>query len=388
MKTLHYILNFLPQSETFIYDLIKSLDSNNIDCCVVAHTKDQIESRAFPKVRYFPENASIFKKLYFKLFKPYHIKNDAQIVHYIYEEIPQLIHAHFGPNGLRIYNLLEKYNLNIPLIVSFHGYDINVLPKENHKYLQSIIDMSQSTHVRFTSPSNFLKNKMIKLGIDSEKIHILPNAYNSIFETIEKKEYWQYGDTLKLINIGRFEEVKGQKYLIRALKKVVAYYPKCSLTLIGYGSLQKELQTLSEKLGLKKNIVFLEKVEHNKLPSILAQHDIYIQPSVIAKDGAEESLSVSTIEAQTTGLPAIVSDIGGLPEVVTDKETGFVVKEKNEDQIYEMIKFYIDNPEVIQTHSKNAISASKKKFNQQKILADWINLYRSSTQYDNPTRIS
>jgi len=378
MKILHYISNFLPQSETFIYDLIVNLENKSIDNHVIAHTRELEKERSFPKVQFLSDNTLIFKKIYYKLFKPYHIRNEKEVVQYIKKIKPKLIHAHFGNNGLRIYNLLKKYNLNIPLVVSFHGIDINVLPKKDERYLKSLIKMSHDKNVNFTSPSNFLKNKMSRLGIDDRKITIITNAYNDAFGKVEKKHFWQYGDELKLINIGRFEEVKGQKYLILAFKKVEKYYTNCKLTLIGYGSLMENLKELVSQLELDEKVVFLNRVEHVKLPEILCEQDIYIQPSIVASDGGEESLSVSTIEAQVVGLPSIVSNIGGLKEVVADKQSGYLVEDKNEDKIYKMVKLYIDNPYLLKEHSINGTLACKKRFNSEKIIAEWINLYKGS----------
>ncbi len=383
MKILHYVSNFLPRSETFIYDLIINLENKNIDNYVVAHTRELEKERPFPKVQFLSENTSLFKKIYYKLFKAYHIRNEKEVVQYIKKIKPKLIHAHFGTNGLRIYNLLKKYNLDIPLVVSFHGIDINVLPKKDKRYLKSIVKMSHDQNVNLTSPSKFLKSKMSKLEINDKKITNIANAYNDAFAKVKKKHFWQYGDELKLINIGRFEEVKGQKYLILAFKKVEEYYPKCKLTLIGYGSLMKELKDLVGQLELEEKVVFLNRVEHINLPKILCEQDIYIQPSIVASDGGEESLSVSTVEAQVVGLPSIVSNIGGLKEVVVDKKSGYLVEDKNEDKIYEMVKLYIDNPYLLKEHSVNGVLICKKRFNSKNIVSEWINLYRSSLQeYD------
>lgn len=382
MKILHYVSNFLPQSETFTYDLIVNLENHHIENYIVAHTRECKKEMPFSKIKLFSNDISIFKKVYYKVFKPYHLRNEKEFVHYVKILKPDLIHAHFGNNGLRIFNLFKKNTINIPLVVSFHGIDINVLPKKDKRYLTSLIKMSHNKNVNFTSPSNFLKNKISQLGIDAKKITVIPNAHNEVFGKVEKKYFWQYGDELKLINVGRFEEVKGQKYLILAFKKIEEYYPNCKLTLIGYGSLMKDMKKLVFQLRLDEKVVFLNKVEHAKLPEILVGQDIYFQPSIVANDGAEENLSVSTIEAQVVGLSAIVSNIGGLKEVVVDKKSGYLVEEKNEDKIYEMVKLYIDNPYLLKEHSKNARKICKNKFDKELIISKWIDLYRSSLQQD------
>ncbi len=377
MKILHYVSHFSLPSETFIYDLINNLENHEIDNYILTHYRELKDERPFSKVKIISEKTSFIKKVYFKLFKQWQIRNKEDVLKYIEELKPDLIHAHFGPNGIKIYKLLKQFKINIPIVVSFHGMDINVLPLKDLNYLNAVKEMNQDDNVVFTSPSIFLKNKMTKLSLTTNKTYILYNAYNNVFNNISKTNFWKYGDELNLLNIGRFAEVKGQVYLIKAFKKVVDFYPNSKLTLIGYGSLEYELKQLVEELNLLDRVLFLKQVEHKSLPSIMSKYDIYLQPSIVASDGAEESLSVSTIEAQAVGLPSIVSNIGGLKEVVVDGKTGYLIDDKDIDLISNKIKSYIKNGKLLKEHSNNSIIFSSEKFNSERIIQKWIKMYRS-----------
>lgn len=368
MKILHYISDFSLPSETFIYDLINNLEENGIENHVLTHNRHLENERPFSKVKVTSEKVSFFKKVCHRLFDRWSIRNSKEVLEFLDEYQPDVIHAHFGPNGLKIYNLIQKYRLDVKLVVSFHGMDINVIPIQNTKYLKQLLKMNSVNNIYFTSPSNFLKNKMISLGLSSGKIKVIPNAYNDKFKLFQKNSFWKFGDELKLLNIGRFEEVKGQRYLLEAFALSLESYEKISLTLVGYGSLEEELRDLCNKLMIENKVTFLQKIEHSKLPNIIREHDLYIQSSIIASDGAEENLSVSTIEAQVCGLPAIVSNIGGLKEIVIDNDTGKLVEEKNVYMLSDAIIYYINNPTELKNQSFNARKKAIERFDKKSII--------------------
>ena len=391
MKLLHYIMNFSLVPETYIYDLINNLEYRGNDCYVLTHNRQLESERPFPKVNvveeriffiktnYLISNVPFFRRVYYKFFDRLRINNKKEVYTYLDKVKPDVIHAHFGTNGVRIFNLLNLSNVDIPLVVSFHGMDINVLPKQNKKYLDFLLEMNLSKNVKFTSPSKFLKDKMVNLGFDEDKISIIPNAYNDNFDTVKRDRFFKQGEELRLLSVGRFAEVKGHKYLIKAFRKVVDYYPNSRLSLIGNGKLKGDLIALVKELGLSSNIDFLGVIEHCKLPEIFSAHDVYIQPSIRASDGAEENLSVATIEAQVSGLPCIVSNIGGLKEIVINDKTGKLVEEQNIDDLYEAIKFYIEDFNSLKEHSINARENGIKRFNKKEILSTLEELYYSIT---------
>ncbi len=384
MKVLHFRRKFSLPSETFIYDLICNLEDCGIDNYVLTDDISLTKERPFPKVIKI-KRISFFRRVYNKIFMSLDERKKARqniyidnIAKYINKLSPDVIHAHFGIEGTEIYSALKKHNLNIPIIVAFHGYDVNVLPKKDEIYLSQLLELNtDKMRILFTSPSRFLKNKLISLGMNENKIHIIHNSYNQYFKNIKRKSYWQYGKEFRLLNIGRFVEVKGQKYLIRAFAKLIEKYPNSTLTMIGYGDLESELRAMCVELGLSNKVIFLLQVEHTKIPEIMIRHDVYVQSSIVAEDGAEENLSVSTIEAQVCGLPSVVSNIGGLKEIVIDNVTGMLVEQKNDTSIFSTLEYYIDNPNTIKEHSINAAKHAKEKFNKSEITKQTIKLYNN-----------
>ncbi len=379
MKILHYTDNFSSQSETFVYDLINKLEYYGMKNYVFTHHRQLENERPFSKVK-IQNNGPFLKRVYYKLFRPWTIRNQKEAFKYIKALKPDFIHAHFGHDGVRIYKLLKKYNINIPLVVSFHGADINVLFWRYPSYARTLLKMNLDESVIFTAPSDFLKRRIGEIGgkgrrLNTNKTYRIYNACNDIFNKVSKTRFWQYGNQLNLLNIARFEEEKGHVYLINAFKKIVEFYPNSRLTLMGFGSLERKLKQLVKKLHLLNNVIFIKNIEHKKLPDLLLNYDIYLQPSIVTSHGAEESLSVSTIETQTAGLPAIVSNIGGLKEVVVNEQTGYLIPAKSIDAIFNYVKYYIRHENMLRAHSINASKNAQAKFNSQSILKQWVKLY-------------
>ena len=105
MKILHYISAFSLPSETFIYDLINNLEDNGSDNYILTHNRQLEDERPFSKVKVIYEKVSFLKKVYFKLVDNWGVRNKKDVLAYIDKLKPDVIHAHFGTNGVKIYYL-------------------------------------------------------------------------------------------------------------------------------------------------------------------------------------------------------------------------------------------------------------------------------------------
>lgn len=360
MKILHYVNTFSIPSETFIYDQIDALQKRGIDNTVLTQERILENERPFEKVIIVRDKKNLIEEVICKIFHSdyYNFYKPERFVEVIENIQPDIIHAHFGPMGVCMHNLLKKYNLDIPLVVNFQGTDSTSMPKLDPHYAIELKKMNHYSKIRFTANSNFLKRKMIDAGLDEEKIIVVYNTFNSKFAQFRKTNYFEYGDEFKVINTGRLINWKGQKYLIEGFAKLVKeVYPNSRLTLIGYGEDKKKLQHISEKLGVEKQVKFLDIVEHSKIPKILQEHDVYIQPSIIDNDTfQEEAFGIAILEAVAVGLPVVVTNTGGMPEVIMENngQHSFLIPEKNSNAIYETLKQMIDKKYKFQDNEKYA----------------------------------
>ena len=149
------------------------------------------------------------------------------------------------------------------------------------------------------------------------------------------------------------QKKKGVTYLIEAMEKVDA-----KLIIVGDGPLRKNLE--EQAAEMKDKVAFLGAKTHEQLKKIYASSDVFVAPSVTAKDGDKEGFGLVFLEAMASGLPVIGSNSGGIPSIVKDTENGFLVKEKDVDDLGEKINLLITDQELYRKYSENAIKTAKQ----------------------------
>lgn len=347
MKVLHYISSYSLPSETFVYDLINNLEESGLDNYVLTHKRYLEDERQFGKVEVIPENTSIIKRVYYKLLNTIQIRNKRQVVSYLEIIQPDVVHAHFGINGVKIYKLMRQHKIDAPLVVSFHGMDVNVLPNTLKGYKSILLDMSHRENTLFTVPSYFLKEKMQKLGISNQEIIVVPNSYNVMFENNYKKNIFNKGAPLGLVSVGRLASVKGHKYQLEAFAKLLVIYPDAMLTIVGEGEFEQELKELASEYRIEGKVKFCGRLNHKEIPLLLKQNDIFLQTSIRNEVGEEESFSVSTLEAMVANLYVIATRVGGVPEVLKGYPYSRIIEQKSASNIFDAIKYFIENSQDI-----------------------------------------
>ena len=138
--------------------------------------------------------------------------------------------------------------------------------------------------------------------------------------------------------VGRLHPQKGIAHLLNAYAKLVEDFPTARLLIIGEGDLRQALENQTANLGLEQNVIFTG--ARTDIQNILISLDIFILPSLW------EGLPLALLEAMSTGLPAIASNVGGTPEALIDGETGLLVPPGDEQALYQAIKRLIDEPDL------------------------------------------
>jgi len=252
-----------------------------------------------------------------------------------------IIHCHFGPNGIIGVHLKE---IGIPgkYLTSFHGYDVNSYPKIMGKNVYNVLFKNGDL---FTANTNFTRQQVVKLGCDEEKIIILPVGLR-----VEKFKFStrkiQPREPIKILTVGRLVEKKGHEYAIKAIAKIVKKHKNIKYIVAGDGPLRTNLENLALKLGIMNHVEFLGAVEQNKVLNLYQQAHIFILPSVTASNGDREGQALVLQEAQATGLPVVSTLHNGIPEGVLDGKSGFLVPERDVDALAEKLEYLIEHPEI------------------------------------------
>ncbi len=255
-----------------------------------------------------------------------------------------LIHAHFGPNGVYAMNIADK--LDIPFLVTFHGYDITISRQAIWRsgrllYYQLIFheEKLKRKAAAFIAVSKFIRQKLIDQGYPKEKIiqHYIGVDTTKFFPAATKT------DERYILCVGRHTEKKGIDTLLRAFAKIAAKHPSVSLIQVGKGPLTKNLQTLTKKLGIDKQVRFLGSQPHEKVMQLMRAAEILALPSQTAKDGDCEGLPIVILEASACSIPVVSTYHSGIPEAVLDGETGFLVAEKDEIAFAQRLDYLLDD---------------------------------------------
>jgi glycosyltransferase involved in cell wall biosynthesis len=250
----------------------------------------------------------------------------------------ELIHTHFGPDGVYAMTLAEK--LKIPFLVTFHGYDITLSRTAIWRtgkllYYQLIFHEEELKRKAsaFIAVSHFIRTKLLEKGYPEEKIiqHYIgvDTAKFSPSDRIPDERY--------ILCVGRHTQKKGIDTLLRAFAQVARKHPSVSLIQVGKGSLTTELKVLAKELGIDNRVRFLGAQPHETVLNLMRDAEIFALPSQVAADGTCEGLPIVHNEASACGIPIVSTWHSGIPEAVLDGKTGFLVPERDDMALAEKL---------------------------------------------------
>lgn len=201
-------------------------------------------------------------------------------------------------------------------------------------------------------------DSMVSVGVSTNKI-------TRVYTGVDLQEFQPTPKTLRFkpSNIGivaRLSGLKGHDILLRAMRIVLSHEPLTHLFVIGDGSDRSNLEKLTENIGLTKNVEFSGFVE-NVIP-YLDKIDIFVLPS------QGEGLPISIIEAMAKGLPVVASCVGGIPELVINRETGFLIKGHSPELLAKKILKLVQTPNLAYQFGKRARKRAKEMFSQKDMI--------------------
>jgi colanic acid/amylovoran biosynthesis glycosyltransferase len=245
---------------------------------------------------------------------------------------PDLLHCHFGTTARVIGDLKDMKAINCKLITSFHGKDITVYPKQfGNAYYTRLFSSSEM----FTGNSKYIINKMIDTGCPIGQIVKIPMCLNT--SQFLYREHLPSTDTLRILTVGRFVEKKGHQYAIRAVALLKKTGVKFVYHLIGEGPLLDDSKALAKELNIYDDLIFHGAMMQNEVIKHYQQADVFLLPSVTAADGDTEGQGLVLQEAQAIGLPVIATLHNGFPDSIIDGTTGFLVRERDANALFEKL---------------------------------------------------
>ncbi|MDO8727142.1 MAG: glycosyltransferase [Candidatus Methanoperedens sp.] len=254
----------------------------------------------------------------------------------------KLLHAHLGTAGVRYLRL--KKSLNLPMVTTFYGYDVSMIPKIPY-WKKSYIRLFQEGEL-FLTEGNHMKMELIKLGCPENKILVQHLGVDLGKLKFTPRMLPEYGD-IKIFCAGSFREKKGIPYTIKAFAKVKENHPNIQLRILGDGPMRDQIESLIKELKISGSVTLLGYQSYDVFINEASNSHIFMLPSITAQDGdTEGGAPVAIIEAQATGLPVISSYHADIPEVVVDGKSALLAPEKDVDMLTKHLEYLVDHPDL------------------------------------------
>jgi len=282
-----------------------------------------------------------------------------------------VVHSHYGPNGVRAVYWREAGILEGPVITTFHGYDANMLPRTQGPELYQKLFADADC---FTAGSEFMRKRLISLGAPAERIVKLPMGVDVRKYQCAERHRDEAGE-LRLLSIARLVEVKGIEYALKALARVKPRLGRFRYQIAGDGPLLGSLKALARELGIDDAVEFLGAVSREEALGFYEQAHIFLLPSVLTETGEEENQPVVLAEAQAAGLPVIATRIGGVPESIREGESGLLVAPRDSEALGEAILRVAEHPERWPEMGRAGRRLVESDFNLEKLNERLLELY-------------
>jgi|GEM_PF-600870 len=354
---------FLKNSHLNELDVVNSMESNNS-----ININNPINSNFLGKLDKRNNNSGIFpqeekpvvcvvhpnKNAYSETFIRAHIENlPARVIdlpgvwfplhqdksvlkQFLLENNVDVVLAEFAPAGVAVMEICHE--IGLPLVVHFHGFDAHhtILLQQIGEYYSKLFAIAAS----IIASSQNMRSRLLELGSLPEKIVVNPYGVDtSLFVSANPNL-----SPPTFLAVGRFVDKKAPYLTLLAFRKVLDKHPAARLVMVGDGVLLEACKQITKSLKMADAVQFLGVLSPDEIATLMQRVRAFVQHSVCTSYGDSESLGVVFLEAGASGLPVVATRHDGIPEVVLDGKTGWIVEEGDVDGMAEcMLKLAEDS---------------------------------------------
>jgi len=275
-----------------------------------------------------------------------------------------IIHCHFGPNGVAGLELKDVGLIDGLLVTTFHGYDITTFLQKQPPGVYAALFQRGDL---FLPISRRWQQRLEELGCNPAKISVHRMGIDCerfTFKPIRPS----HDGPIRLLTIARLVEKKGVAYAIQAVSSLTAAGHDVCLSVVGDGPLRQDLEQLCLELKSGASVQLLGWKNQDQIAVLLGQADLLLTPSVTAANGDQEGIPVALMEAMAMGLPVISTFHSGIPELVQDGVSGALVAERDSVALAAKIAWLIEHPDLCTKMSVAARREVEARFD-----INWLN---------------
>ncbi len=275
---------------------------------------------------------------------------------------PDILHAHYATS----YGLVGALSGFHPFIISSWGTDVIKFPNKNF-VAKSILKYNFKHADLLCATSYTIKNYIG--AVVKKDVEVVPFGINiNEFCKKEVTSLFQKDDFV-IGSIKPLESIYNIDVLINSFSELASKHDALKLMIVGEGSAEAELKALVKKLGIEEKVVFTGRIPFAEISNY------YNMLHVLVNISEYESFGVSVIEAMACGKPVVVTNVGGLQEIVKSDELGIKVEIRNQNQTRDAIEKLISDKKFYDQVSKNARDYVVQNFNWENNLKQMIDLY-------------
>jgi colanic acid/amylovoran biosynthesis glycosyltransferase len=283
-----------------------------------------------------------------------------------------VIHCHFGPNGVRGLDLCDTGALHgKKLITSFYGYDVSEFPLARRRNPYTKLFARGDL---FLALSREMKQKLIQLGCPAKRIVVHPLGVNPALFPLKPK--WQQSRAVRILTIGRMVPKKGMGCALKAVAALIREHSNIEYVIIGDGPLRAHLEGLTRSLGITNAVRFAGWEPRPEVLKALSEADILLAPSVTSASGDQEGTPVVIIEALACGVPVVSTLHAGIPEVVDNGISGFLVPERQPHALALALERLVRDPKLRESMGAWGWAAMRDRHDIRMLNENLMRIYR------------
>jgi L-malate glycosyltransferase len=282
-----------------------------------------------------------------------------------------LLHVHYAiPHSISAILAREsiKQKRYVPVITTLHGTDITLVGADRSYLPITRYGLQQSDGV--TAVSRFLQKATIET-FDFDEIEVIPNFicpchYKRLPESPLRDELAPNGEKL-LVHVSNFRAVKRPVDCVEIYAKVKNKGGKAKLVMVGDGPERSACYYRAEQLNIKDDVVFVGKQAN--IADYLGIADVFLLPSEL------ESFGLAALEAEACEVPVVATRIGGIPEVVSEGETGFLSDIGDTEKMSDDVMKFLKDEEMRVAFGRKARETAVARYGSELIIPQYIKFY-------------
>jgi len=285
-----------------------------------------------------------------------------------FRDVPfDLLHCHYASIGWAFAAYRDVFN--VPFVTSFHGDHYGSFGKDGRWLLSGLFRHGDA----FVANSEFTRSELLRLGCAAEKIRVIPAMVTDAGTHFTEPDLTRR--PIRLLTVARLHRSKGIEVAIRAMRILADRGIQATYRIVGDGPDRDRLAALVKELKLTDVVSFLGWMNQTQVYGQYRESDLFILPSIVGPNGANEAQGLVIQEAQLHGVVAVGSHIGGVPESLDFGAAGRTFAAGNPQALADCIGDLLARPDTVRALAVRAEQYVREKYTRGPVMKRTLDLY-------------